>query len=308
MTKKPNIQEYLDLLGEVPEFLNKYLDLKILKRLKKVGYFCGMDYGSKNIYDFKYEISRYDHSLSTALITWRFTKDKKQTIAALFHDISTPCFSHVIDYMNKDYQNQESTEEMTDVILNNSRTLKKLLKEDNITLEDITNFKQFTIVDNKRPKLCADRIDGIILTSLGWTKKLSMTNVSNIVNNIEVQTNEDEELELGLKNREVAELLCELNKDIDVLCHSNEDNYMMELLAEITKYAIDNNYINYNDLYVYNEEKLFKLLNSINDTALKIMLNLFKTVTLEEVTIRDLPGVKKRNINPLVNGIRFISK
>lgn len=305
---KPNIQEYINMLGDIPSFLNKYLELKILKRLKRVGYFCGMDYGSKHIYDFGYKISRYDHSLTTALITWKFTKDKRQTLLALFHDVSTPCFSHVIDYMNKDYENQESTEEKTESILKSSRKLKQLLKEDNLTIEDITDFKQSTIVDNHRPKLCADRIDGIILTSLGWTKKLSMEEVLNIINNIEVQTNEDNELELGLKSSEVAQLLCELNKDIDTLCHSNEDNYMMELLAEITKYAIDNNYITYDNLYEYNEDKLFKILNSTNDTALRIMLNLFKTVTLEEVTIKELPKVKRRLINPLVNGKRFLTK
>ena len=306
MTKKPTITEYLNMLGEIPEFLNKYLDLKILKRLKKVGYFCGMDYGSKHIYDFGYKISRYDHSLSTALLTWKFTKDKRQTLLALFHDISTPCFSHVIDYMNKDYENQESTEEKTETILRSSRKLKQLLKEDNLTLEDITDFKQSPIVDNHRPKLCADRIDGIILTSLGWTKNLTMSEIPNILNNIEVQTNEDNELELGLKSSEVAELLCNLNKDIDKLCHSNEDNYMMELLAEITKYAINNNYITYNNLYEYNEDKLFKILNSTKDTALIIMLNLFKTVTKEEITIKDLPQVKQRKINPLVNGKRHM--
>ena len=37
----------------MPEFLIKYLDTPCLKRLKKIGYFCGMDYASKNIYDFK---------------------------------------------------------------------------------------------------------------------------------------------------------------------------------------------------------------------------------------------------------------
>lgn len=302
---KPNINEYLNMLGPIPDFLIKYLDLNILKRLKKVGYFCGMDYGSKEVYDFTYLISRYDHSLSTSLLTWRFTNDKKQTLAALFHDISTPCFSHVIDYMNKDYENQESTEEKTDSILRSSRKLKALLKEDNLTIDDITDFKSFTIVDNHRPKLCADRIDGIILTSLGWTKTLTMEEIPNIINNIEVEINEDNEPELGIKSREVAELLCDLNKEIDIICHSNEDNYMMELLAEITKYAIDNNYIEYDNLYKYNEDKLFNLLNSINDNTLQILLNLFKNVTLEEITIKELPKLKRRLINPLVKGKRF---
>ena len=307
MSKK-GIQEYLDILGPIPDFLNKYLELRIMKRLKKVGYFCGMDYGSKEVYDFNYLISRYDHSLSTALLTWRFTNNKKETIAALFHDISTPCFSHVIDYMNKDYETQESTEEKTEIILRSSKKLKDLLKDDNLKINDITDFKSFTIVDNNRPKLCADRIDGIILTSLGWTKMLTMEEIPNIINNIEVQKNENNELELGLKNIEVARLLCELNKKRDELCHSNEDKYMMELLAEITKYAIDKKYITYDNLYEFNEEKLIKLLYSIDDTALKILLNLFKTVTLEEISIKELPKIKRRYINPLVNGSRFITE
>ena len=132
-----------------------------------------MDYASKNIYDFTFYVSRYDHSLSTALITWKHTKNKKATLAALFHDVTTPCFSHVIDYMNKDYENQESTEIVMPSIVNDE-LLNKYLKEDNLNIEDIINFKKYSIVDIDRPKLCSDRIDGILLTSLVWTKKLKM--------------------------------------------------------------------------------------------------------------------------------------
>lgn len=305
MTRNKNIQEYIDMFGDIPQFLEKYLKLRILTRLKKIGYFCGMDYASPHIYMFEYKISRFDHSLTTALMTWKYSKDKKATLSALFHDVSTPCFSHVIDYMNKDYENQESTEENTESILRNCKSLKKLLKEDNISLEDILDFKKFTIVDNHRPKLCADRVDGLILTSLGWTKSLTMSEIQDILNGIKVMKNEDDEKELGVTTPELAIKLCDLNREIDILCHSNEDNYMMELLAEITRYAIDKNYITYDNLYEYTEEKLMKILYSKDDTALKILLNLFKTVTLEEISIKDLPKVKIRDINPLVNGIRI---
>ena len=305
MTRNKNIQEYIDMFGDIPQFLEKYLKLRILTRLKKIGYFCGMDYASPHIYMFEYKISRFDHSLTTALMTWKYSKDKKATLSALFHDVSTPCFSHVIDYMNKDYENQESTEENTESILRNCKSLKKLLKEDNISLEDILDFKKFTIVDNHRPKLCADRVDGLILTSLGWTKTLTMPEIQDILNGIKVMKNEDDEKELGVTTPELAIKLCDLNREIDILCHSNEDNYMMELLAEISRYAIDKNYITYDNLYEYTEEKLMKILYSKDDTALKILLNLFKTVTLEEISIKDLPKVKIRDINPLVNGIRI---
>lgn len=308
MTRNNNIQEYINMLGPIPKFLEKYLSLKILTRLKKVGYFCGMDYASEHIYMFEYKISRYEHSLTTALLTWKHTKSKKQTLAALFHDVSTPCFSHVIDYMNKDYENQESTEEKTESILRSSKKLKELLKEDKLTIEDVLDFKHYTIVDTHRPKLCADRIDGIILTSLGWTKSLSIQEIPYILNSIKVMKNEDNEKELGVITNEIANRLCDLNREIDIICHSNEDNYMMELLAEITKYAIDKEYITYDNLYEYNEEKLMKILYSIEDTALKILLNLFKTVTIEEISIKELPKLKRRYINPLVNGKRFITE
>lgn len=76
-----------------------------------------MDYASKDVYDFKAKVTRFDHSLTVALLTYYLTNDKIMTLAGLFHDISTPCFSHVIDYMNKDYSNQESTEEYTKHII-----------------------------------------------------------------------------------------------------------------------------------------------------------------------------------------------
>ena len=173
---KPLYNHYLEVLDfyNRPEFINKYLETPSLLRLKKVSYLCGMDYASKDIYNFKEPLSRYDHSLSVALLTWKLTHNQKATIAGLFHDVATPCFSHVIDYMNKDYANQESTEEFTEKIIKDDKYLLKCLKKDRVNVDDITDFKKYSIVDNKRPKLCADRIDGVILTAIGWTKNITI--------------------------------------------------------------------------------------------------------------------------------------
>ena len=94
---------YKELLhdDEIYDYLDDYLKVPSLNRIKYVGYFCGMDYASKNIYNFKEYVTRFDHSLTVALLTYKLTKDKKATLAALFHDVATPCFSHVVDYMNK---------------------------------------------------------------------------------------------------------------------------------------------------------------------------------------------------------------
>ena len=298
---------YLSILTSdgIPEFLHKYLKCESLLRLKNIGYFCGMDYASKEIYDFGEYISRFDHSLDVALITYKYTKRKEATLAGLFHDVATPCFAHVIDYMNKDYANQESTEEYTEKIIKSDKYLLECLKEDNINVEDIIDFKKYSIVDNNRPKLCADRLDGVILTGMFWTKNLDKQDVFNIMNHTIIFQNEDDELELGFNNNEVANKIMDVSESIDVICHSNEDNYMMELLATLTKYAIDNKYLKYEDLYTLNEEDIHKIFESIDNSTFRENYRIFKSIKSDEVPHQEMPYIKKRNLNILVNGKRI---
>ena len=290
--------EYLNRIGKVPRFLNKYLNVPSLLRLKNIGYFCGMDYASKEVYDFKELISRYDHSLSVALLTWKFTHDKKATIAALFHDVAAPCFAHVIDYMNKDYRNQESTEEYTEEIIKNDLELKRCLRIDKIKYSEICNFKEFSIVDNKRPKLCADRFDGIILTGYNWTKSMELDDILRFTDNLCVYKNEDNELELGFKDKDIAIDVLKISDEIDEICHSSDDNFMMELLADITRISINDKIIDYKDLYYITEVELFeKIKNSENDELLKL-LDIFYNVRVSDISDTVL-DVKKRDLNPL---------
>ena len=298
--------EYYKNMYEVPYFLKKYLKCPSLLRLKDIGYFCGMDYASKNIYSFREKITRLDHSLTVALLTYKLTKNKKATLAGLFHDVSTPCFSHVIDYMNKDYLKQESTEEYIEEILNNDKYLKRCLKKDKILLNDIVDFKKYTIVDSKRPKLCADRIDGIILNGTFWSKSLEKEDIKKIINDLRVYQNEDKEKEIGFKSIDIANLALKVNKEIDILSHSKEDNYMMELLAKITKKAIDDKYITYKDLYKLNEKDLYNIYEKINNIEFKQLFTKFKTIKQVEIEDLNIKNIKRKTINPLVNGKRLL--
>ena len=300
------IEYYKSLLGydNIPEFLKEYLNVPSLNRIKGVSYFCGMDYASKEIYDFGEYITRFDHSLTVALLTYKLSKDEKATLAALFHDIASPCFSHVIDYMNKDYSTQESTEEYTENIIKKDKKLLRLLKKNNIGIEDIIDFKKYPLVDNKRPRLCADRLDGIILTAFLWTKDLDKETIKEILDSLEIYENEDYVDEIGFNNKEIADKVMIINENIDLICHSKEDNYMMELLANITKEAIELNIIKYEDLYTMKEKELLDLIKLNADSSLESKINKFENIKLEEVEELDLPYIKKRDINPIICGKR----
>lgn len=298
---------YITLLGfpNIPEFLNKYLTLSSLNRLKEVGYFCGMDYASSNIYNFKEYISRYMHSLSTSLLVYYLTKDKRCTLQALFHDISTPVFSHVIDYMNKDYIYQETTEEFTELILKSDKKLLEYLELDKIPLDNLVNFKFSTIVDSPRPKMCADRLDEIILNGAYWTKTLNEKDIFNIIKSTELYINEESIPEIGFNNITAYNKVVETNDLTNIEMHSNYDNYMMELLANITRYLINKEYIKYEDLYFLTENKIFKLINNIEDKELKEYIFLFKNIKKEEIPLVKQEEIKERKLKPLLNGKRL---
>lgn len=298
---------YITLLGypNIPEFLNKYLTLPSLNRLKDVGYFCGMDYASSNIYNFKEYISRYMHSLSTSLLVYYLTKDKRCTLQALFHDISTPVFSHVIDYMNKDYIYQETTEEFTELILKNDKKLLEYLELDKIPLDNLVNFKFSTIVDSPRPKMCADRLDGIILNGSYWTKTLNEKDIFNIIKSTELYINEESIPEIGFNNITAYNKVVETNDLTNIEMHSNYDNYMMELLANITRHLINKEYIKYEDLYFLTENKIFELINNIEDKEIKEYIFLFKNIKKEEIPLVKQEEIKERKLKPLLNGKRL---
>ena len=302
MSDKEFLDRYLSIFGEIPEFLNDYLKVPSIERLKCIGYFCGMDYASEDIYDFEHYISRFDHSLSVALITYHFTHDKISTLAGLFHDISTPCFAHVIDYMNGDYVNQESTEDLTRLIIEKDKELLSLLERDNISIDEVSDFKRYPIVDNDRPMICADRLDGIFLTGLIWTKSLSLEEVEELSTHVVFNGTE-----LGFDSYDAAFRIYEVNSVINSYCHSNEDNYMMNLLSDLTRYVIDNGYIKYIDLFTKTEEEIYGLFSSIKDPEFKKEFSNFKSIKKRNVPKTEIPKVKDRIINPLVKGERLIN-
>lgn len=303
-----NYQFYLTELAPNgrPAFLEKYLKCPSLLRLKNIGYFCGMDHASPAIYHFPEYISRYDHSLSTALLTSRFTGDHPAILAALFHDVATPCFSHAIDFMNQDYEKQESTEEYTERLLRADNYLAQCLNEDNIPLAQIIDFKQYPIVDNDRPRLCADRLDGLILSGLGWSQDISRDTIHELIAEATIYQNEDNLPEIGFKTRAAGEKALIAAKSLDAACSDAEDVYMMDLLARITRRAIEQKYITYDDLYTYGEKELLDLFCKQPDPELSRLLDEFTTITPADIHLDHPPRIKSRKLNPLVCGERLI--
>ena len=125
---KKIISDYHKILSpDFPSFLTPYINLPIMQRLSGIGLLCGSDFTS--LFQNRFFYTRLDHSIGVALIIWHFTKNKAQTLSGLFHDISTPIFSHVSDFRKGDALTQTITEISTSAFIRKDEELLALLKK-----------------------------------------------------------------------------------------------------------------------------------------------------------------------------------
>lgn len=304
------IKKYFKILSkEFPEFLNDYINTPEMQKQAGISVSCGTIY-SKMHNQMWY--SSLDHSVAVALIIWNFTKDKKQTLSGLFHDIATPVFKHTIDFMNKDYEKQESTEELTTKIISESKEIMNLLNRDEIKVEEISDYHIYPIADNDTPMLSSDRLEYTLSNGLGATEKIwELSEIEEIYKNIEIQKNEKGIQELGFKDLKIAEKFVHTMSILSRLYRREKTVFSMQLLADIIKKMFDNNMIGISDLYKLSEKEVIEKIEHCNDENISKCFNIWKNAT--EINTSDtLPAnkyyvniekMKVRYINPLVRNV-----
>ena len=255
------LKSYFDILEpEYPTWLNEYINTKELLTQRYVSVTCGTIYS--DLFESEFFYSSLDHSVAVALIVWHFTKDKKQTLSGLFHDIATPAFKHCVDFLNGDYMTQESTEELTTKMIKDSEDVMSLLKRDGIKLEEIDNYHLYPIADNDTPKLSSDRLEYSLSNALFTYRVLDLDSIKEIYNDIEVQTNEFGEIELGFKTKKMAREFVKFTSKLSVIYRDDRTRYSMQFIADILKKLVNENKLTVADLYDIKEGEVIKMIES----------------------------------------------
>jgi len=255
----PILQKYFNILsnGDIPEFMYEYVATPEMQKQGGISVTCGSIY--TDLFDIDLEYSSLDHSVAVALIIWNFTKDKKQTLAGLLHDIATPTFKHCVDFMNGDHENQESTEELTVKIIADSKEIIGLLKRDGISLKEVADYHMYPIADNDTPRLAADRLEYTFSNGMGVRTKLwDLEQIEEIYKSIEVQVNEDGIEELGFKDKQMAEKFVHIMSKLSAFYISNQTTFSMQFLADIMKKMSEHNLISKKDLYTLSEAEIIQ--------------------------------------------------
>lgn len=316
-SREYDIQQYFKILSpDFPDFLNKYIQLPLLQRLKGIGLLCGTDW--TKLYKNRFYYSRLDHSIGVALIIWHFTHDKVQTISGLLHDVSTPVFSHVSDFRKGDALTQTATEAPNAAMIKKDVQLLKLLKEDGLCVEQVEDYHKYPVADNEIPQLSADRLEYMYPSGMALDGSWTMEEIQRTYNDIEILQNEDGLPELGFKTVEIAEEYCRHFCMIGHILQLNENKLALNLLGEIMNKAVDLKILSENDFYDKSETEIIQIIENElnvckkNDEKLFDFFTLYKTfrtMTKIEHTENALNKndyfvinlkVKQRYINPLV--------
>lgn len=304
------IKEYFKILSpDFPVWLNDYIETEEMQKQQYVSVTCGKKYSK--MWDYG-EYSSLDHSIAVALIVWNFTHDKKQTIAGLLHDIATPAFKHCVDFLNGDYMNQESTEELTKTLIENSKDIMTLLQRDNIEVEEVCDYHIYPIADNDTPMLAADRLEYSLSNDLIIFKTNTLEGVAEIYNDIEVQKNEKGIDELGFKTKKIARQFVKNTSRMSVLYRDEGTRLFMQAIADILKKTSEDGLISRKDLYELKESEVIDIIkkSKYGDAYNKLIS------ATEVKTSKDEPqnvyfvkhGAKIRYIDPLFNGNRISSE
>ena len=302
------ILEYYKMLEpNFPEWLNDYIETEKLLKTQYISVSCGTIYSE--MFDFKFFYSSLEHSIAVALIIWHFTHDKKQTIAGLFHDIATPSFKHCVDFLDGDYMNQESTEDLTSKLISDSEDIMNLLKRDGIELFEIDDYHIYPIADNDTPKLAADRLEYSLSNALFQFEILDVNKVKEIYDDICIQKNEDGVDELGFKTKKIAREFVKITSQMSVWYRDEKRTFSMQFIADILKRLNEEGKIKREDLYNLGEKEVIDI---IENSKYKEVFDIWKNAKKLKISKEKPKGVyntciqaKVRYINPLFNGQRM---
>ena len=277
-TLNEEVRKYFKILSkEFPEFLNDYINTPEMQKQAGISVSCGTIY-SKMYNQMWY--SSLDHSVAVALIIWNFTKDKKQTLSGLFHDIATPVFKHTIDFMNKDYEKQESTEELTTKIISESKEIMNLLSRDGIRIDEVSDYHIYPIADNDTPKLSSDRLEYTLSNGLGATEKIwELEDIEEIYTNIVIFKNEDDIDELGFKNKKIAEKFVHTMSKLSRMYRREKTVFSMQFLADTIKKMLNRKLITEENLYTLTEKEMIEKIENCKYDNISKCFDLWKNAT-----------------------------
>lgn len=295
---------------EIPPVLWELCQTPAMQRLRSIGMNCGCEYTSFPRFFKLPPYSRYDHSLGVGLIVWHFTHDEKQAAAGLLHDISTPVFAHVVDFMNGDYLTQESTESDTRAVILASDAMMAVLKKYGLSVDEVCDYHLYPIADNDTPQLSADRLEYTLGNALNFGFA-GLSEIKALYDDLTVGENEQGLPELIFRSAKAALSFARFALRCSKVYVSDEDRFSMEALAQVLRSAVSRGVVTRADLLTTEDLVIEKLLSDAQSAADWTRYRSYAVLRRSDCPQEDglwyRVDAKKRHIDPLSADGRRVS-
>lgn len=231
----------------IPPLLRHLAATAPMARLRQVGMNCGCEYTDFPRFRRLAPYSRFRHSVGVGLIVWHFTHDEAQAAAGLLHDVSTPVFAHVVDFLNGDHMTQTSTENGTAALIAGDRGIRRVLAAHGLTPEQVSDYHRYPIADNDSPRLSADRLEYTLGNAVAYGF-IRADQARAFYRDLTVAVNEDGAPELAFRTREAASAFTSAALRCARVYVADEDRFAMEALAALLRRALDRGVLDRADL------------------------------------------------------------
>lgn len=252
--------------------------------------------GASYLVNEKWNVTRYEHSIGVMLLIRKLGGSLEEQIAGLLHDISHTAFSHVVDFVfdNKD---EDYHEKIFASVIEESE-IPTILKKYGYNYEDLLlDDSKWTLLEQPAPELCADRVD-YTLRDMYEYGHITLHEVQSFINDLVVVDGK-----MYLQNLEKAEWFVKTYyKEVIDFFMDPLNVYGYHILAKLLKLSLDKEVINLND-FLKTDEELIKKIKLVKDKQIQDLLRKLhpKVIVVEDQTNYDFHLKNKvRLIDPSV--------
>ncbi|QED48527.1 HD domain-containing protein [Cytobacillus dafuensis] len=232
--------------------------------------------GSSYLVNQEWDVTRYEHSIGVMLLIKKFGGSLEEQMAGLLHDVSHTAFSHVIDFV---FDNIEENyhEKIYHQIVTESEIPHILKKYGYDYKEILLDDSKWTLLEQPAPELCADRVD-YTLRDMYHYGNITLEEIHHFFENLIIIDGK-----MYLKNIETAEWFVKTYyKEVIDYFMDPLNIYGYDFLAKTLKLALDKNIINLNTLLGTDKEVMLLLRSSDDKDIQSLIKRIHRRVQVKE--------------------------
>ena len=214
----------------------------------------------------KWNVTRYEHSVGVMLLIKKLGGSLEEQIAGLLHDVSHTAFSHVIDFVFEN-KNEDYHEKIYHQVIVDSE-IPHILSKYRFDYKNILlGNSNWRLLEQPAPELCVDRID-YTLRDMYHYRNITKEEIDIFLNNLMIRDGK-----IYLKDIKAAEWFVRIYyKEVIDFFMDPLNIYGYDFLAKVLKIALDKKIISL-DTLLRTDEEVIELLRLSNDIDVKNLLN-----------------------------------